>query len=242
MPFKVSSRVATPFILFGLGFFALHCSSDEGSPTNTGGSGTQPTSGSGGVPAGGSSAGVSGGGMSTGGSSAGNSTTAGAAGTGSPGGSGGAGGSSAGAGGSGGGSAGNGGSGGSGGSGGGGNGVTFAQVKELLSKSCAGGKCHDMASQQMDWITADTLYDNLTKPIPAGIPHCEGTVPVVPGNPEMSFLLTAVKGPGKVTCKKGNGTEMIARMPDDCPQANRPCLTDVQIKLIEDWIKGGAPK
>jgi hypothetical protein len=58
----------------------------------------------------------------------------------------------------------------------------------------------------------------------------------------MSFLITATAGPtnDKVTCKKGGGTEMIARMPDDCP-SQRPCLTAEQIKLLTDWVAGGAP-
>jgi hypothetical protein len=58
--------------------------------------------------------------------------------------------------------------------------------------------------------------------------------------PTMSLLVQAVTGPGKISCNKsGGGTEMIARMPDDCPTA-RPCLTDAQIKLISDWVAAGA--
>jgi hypothetical protein len=59
--------------------------------------------------------------------------------------------------------------------------VTFDQVKALFSKTCAGAKCHDAASDQMDWITSDGLYMRLTSPIPNGIPHCVGNTPVVPG-------------------------------------------------------------
>jgi hypothetical protein len=249
MSFKPSSRVAAPLILASLGFFALHCSSDEGA-TNSGGGGTTSTSGAGGTGVAGSSAGMAGGGISSGGSAAGSSATAGNGGTGSPGGSGGAGGSggsAAGGGGSGGtGTGGSGGSGGaSGGSGGGGNGVTFAQVKDVLATSCKGSKCHDMGNEKnnIDLVTADGLYQRLTMPIPDNIQHCGGTTMVVPSNVAMSFLITAVAGPtnNKVTCKKGAGTEMIARMPDDCPDA-RPCLTADKIKILQDWVAAGAPQ
>lgn len=246
MSFKPSSRVAAPLILASIGFFTLHCSSDEGA-TNSGGGGTTSTSGAGGTGVAGSSAGMAGGGLSSGGSAAGSATTAGTGGTGSPGGSGGAGGSAAGGGGSGGsGTGGSGGSGGaSGGSGGGGNGVTFAQVQNLLAMSCKGSKCHDMGNEKnnIDLVTAAGLYQRLTMPIPDNIQHCGGTTMVVPGKTADSFLYVAVAGPtnDKVTCKKGAGTEMIARMPDDCP-ADRPCLTAEQIKLISDWITGGAPQ
>lgn len=58
--------------------------------------------------------------------------------------------------------------------------------------------------------------------------------------PALSLLIKAVTGPGKISCSKaGGGTEMIARMPDDCP-GERPCLTDAQIKLLTDWIAAGA--
>lgn len=240
MPFKATSRVAAPVLLATLGFFALHCSSDEGSTNNTGGSSTLPTSGSGGIATGGSSAGTSAGGSTTGGSSAGTSTTAGSGGAaaGSGGAAGGSGGSAGGSGGSGGGSA------GTGGGSGGGTGATFEKVKALLAVSCKGAKCHDKDNMEdnVDLVTADGLYGRLTTALPVGTSHCDGTVMVVPGNVEMSFLVTSVAGPNgvKVTCKKGNGTQMIAKMPDHCPD-ERPCLTEEQVKLLTDWVAGGAP-
>ena len=127
----------------------------------------------------------------------------------------------------------------SGGSGGAGGGApTFTQVAELMQKSCAISKCHDGQGKQISWKT-DGLYMRLTSPIPQNIEHCVGTTPVVPGNTTGSFLLTAIKGPGKVTCMDNGQSEMIARMPDDCPE-DRPCLTDAEIKLVEDWIAAGA--
>jgi hypothetical protein len=241
-PLKASSRLAAPFVLAtaALSLFALHCSSDDGSTQNGGSAGTTttPTSGAGGQATQGGSAagGVTTAGGTSAGSSTGGVTTAGTAGTGSPGG-GGAGGSAAGSGGGG-----TGGAGGGGGTGGGG-GVTFAQVKALLAMSCKGSMCHDAgnAKQQIDWTTSDGLYMRLTTAIPDNIAHCVGNVPVVPGMPAQSLLVQAVTGPGKITCnKKGGGTEMIARMPDDCP-TDRPCLTPEQIKLISDWVAAGAP-
>jgi hypothetical protein len=242
---KASSRLAAPLVLAtaALSILALHCGSDDGGGGGGQSNGTAGTAttfaGSGGQATQGGSA--TGGLPSTGGTSAGattgGATTGGTAGTTSTGG-GGAGGASGGSGG-----ATTGGTGGSGGSGGG-SGVTFAQVKTLLVTSCKGSKCHDPGNEKMqiDWITSDGLYDRLTKPIPDTVAHCVGNVPVVPGMPNMSLLVQAVTGPGKITCnKKGGGTEMIARMPDDCPAVNNPCLTAEQIKLITDWVAAGAP-
>jgi hypothetical protein len=243
-PSRIATRVASPLVLASLGFFALHCSSDEGgTSTNTGGSGT--TAGSGGNASGGSSSGSSSGGMTAGGSvstgGAGASTGGAGASTGgagaSTGGSGGASGGSGGA---------SGGSGGASGGSGGGSGVTFAQVTTLLAASCKGGNCHDKgnAKNNIDLVTMDGLYTRLTTPIPDTTSHCGGgmTTLVVPNDTAKSFLYVAVAGPtnDKVSCsKKGGGTEMIARMPDDCP-GQRPCLNADQIKLISDWITGGA--
>jgi hypothetical protein len=134
--------------------------------------------------------------------------------------------------------------GGSAGSGsGGGSGVTFTQVKDLLAMSCKGSKCHDAGNtgKQVDLITSDALYTRLTTPLPNTTAHCVGNTLIVPNMPTMSLLVQAVTGPGKISCNKsGGGTEMIARMPDDCPTATRPCLTDAQIKLISDWVSAGA--
>lgn len=251
-PFPAQRRVA-PLILATatLSLLALHCSSDDGGgPTGTAGSSNLPMSGSGGSASqGGSSAGMASGGVTTAGSATAGSATAGSptagsatGGTSAGGGHAGSGGAGGGAGGSAaGGSAGASGSGGGGGAGGGA-GVTFAQVKELLAMSCKGSKCHDAGNQgkQVDLVTSDGLYTRLTTPLPDTTAHCVGNTPVVANMPTMSLLVQAVTGPGKISCNKsGGGTEMIARMPDDCPTA-RPCLTDAQIKLISDWVTAGA--
>jgi hypothetical protein len=241
-PFKASPRIAASFVLATASFslLALHCGTDDGTQPG-GGAGTtmQPTSGSGGSAAtqagsgGMTTGGVPTAGSSSGGAGTGTGGTLPTAGTAGSGGSGGGAGSSAGASGSGGGGGGTGGS----------SGVSFGPVKELLSKTCAGAKCHDAASMQVDWITADGLYMRLTTALPQDTPHCPGNIPVIPGNPDGSLLLQAIKG--KPTCNKaGGGMETIARMPDDCSTTGtdpRPCLTDTQIKLVSDWIAAGAP-
>src|SRR5882724_6812291 len=138
MPFKASQRLVAPLILAtaSLSLLALHCSSDTGGQT-AGGSGTfTSTSGAGGITAqaGNTSGGMTSGGVTSGGTAGGGipsggfttgGAVAGGAGTAGAGGASGAGG--------GGGAAGASGSGGAGGAAG----VTFAQVKDLLSKSCA---------------------------------------------------------------------------------------------------------
>jgi hypothetical protein len=245
-PFKASTRLAAPLILAtaSLSLFALHCSSDDGTQPTLGSGGTgAPTGGMAGTTAqqaGSTSGGMTTGGVTTAGTASGGTATAGTTtgGTLTAGGSGGSGGA---AGGSGGAAGGSGGAAGGSGGGGGASGVTFAQVKELLSKSCAGMKCHDAASMQMDWTTADGLYMRLTTAIPADIPLCKGKVPIVPSQPDQSLLVQAVKGLKPMCDKSAGGTEALAKMPDDCPQNNRPCLTDMQIKLITDWISAGAP-
>ena len=118
--------------------------------------------------------------------------------------------------------------------------MTFAQVKDVLAMSCATGQCHKAgnANKHMDWGTdtaENSLYTRLTTAIPAGTAHCVGTVPVVAGKPDDSFLVKVIQG------KSACGNEMIVQMPDDCPK-DRPCLTADKIKLIKDWVSGGAPK
>ncbi|HYP86786.1 MAG TPA: hypothetical protein VEQ59_01500 [Polyangiaceae bacterium] len=257
-PFKASA-VKAPLIvaITALSSFMLHCSSDDPAAGGTAGSTSTPTSGSssGGSASGGSggtTAGTtSGGAPTTAGTTSGGAATAGTFGTGGAAagttGSGGHAGSSAGSGGvgtagtggsssggSGGGSA--GGSGGSGGSGGGGA-VTFSQVQMLLANSCKGAACHNAGTMHVDWVTAGTLYTNLTTAIPDTKAHCVGDKPVVPGDAANSLLYKAIQGSTSCT-KKGGGTEQIGKMPDNCSGAS--CLSAAQIKLIGDWITAGA--
>lgn len=240
-PSKPSRLLTGPFILAtaGLSLFAINCGDDGTPATGTAGTSTLPMSGAGGsVAQGGSSAGMATGGTVTtggssagsGGSTAGTATTAGAGGTGGS------------AGGAGGGGAGTGGSS-SGSGGGGGSGAAFGPVKALLAMSCKGAKCHDAASDEMDWTTSDGLYTRLTSPIPNTIDHCPGDTPVLKNMADQSLLVRVLKG-NTMCSKAGGGMAQLARMPDHCGEGgnNPPCLTDAQIKIVSDWIAAGAPQ
>lgn len=269
MPSKSSSRIsATPILIAtaGLAFLALHCSSDPTDTPGAAGMNGMVTSGTGGTGTAGSGTGLGGtgtagsgmagtgmagtfpmagtstggtfpmAGTSSGGTNSGGTTAGGAGGSSAGagmGGRGGTGGSGGGSGGSGGGSSGSGG-------GGGGGTVTFSQVQNLLAMSCKGSKCHDAGNsgKQMDWTTASGLYDRLTMAIPTGIAHCVGDKPVV-ANDSNSLLLRALKG--STMCSKTGGMEQIGQMPDNCgKQGNPACFTADQIKIVSDWIAGGA--
>ncbi|HEX2875820.1 MAG TPA: hypothetical protein VHP33_31435 [Polyangiaceae bacterium] len=236
---KPSRSFTGPFILAtaGLSLFAINCGDDAASTTGTAGTSTLPMSGAGGS----ASQGGSGAGMAGTTTTAGTSTTAGTTGTAGTA-------TAAGSGGVGGGSAGSGGSGGSGGGssgsgGGGGSAAAFGPVQSLLAMSCKGGKCHDAASMQMDFTTADGLYMRLTSPIPNDIPHCPGDALVNKGMPDQSLLVRVLKG-STMCSKAGGGMEQIARMPDHCGEGgnNPPCLTEMQIKVVSDWVAAGAPQ
>jgi hypothetical protein len=230
-----------PFVLAiaSLSAFALHCSSEDPvTPGGSAGTNTAPLAGTGGSVAGsfasggGGSGGASG---STGFPVAGTPSTGGAAG-----GFGGSGGAAVAGGGAGGASGGSGGGSGGAGGAGGAPGATFEQVKAIMAQSCKGTLCHEPGSMyHADWVTASTLYQNLTTPIPTNKPmqHCKGTTVVVPGNAENSLLYKLLKG--KAMCMNGSMTEEVDQMPHECPQ-ERECLTEAQIKTIGDWINAGA--
>jgi hypothetical protein len=242
----ITSKHASVVGLFGLLALAATqgCGSDSDSTTGfTAGSSGAPTTGAAG-------SGVSGSGVA--GSPSAGAPSAGAPGAGAPAGGAGAGtggdsagtgGSSAGTGGS---SAGTGGGGttaGTGGgstagAGGGGSTVTFAQIKSLFATSCGVGQCHTKASGNLDYQATTDLHGLLTSPIPQGIAHCVGSTPVKAGDAN-SWLLSVVKM--GTACPVGGGN--IGRMPDSCKTTGggTQCLTTAQIKLISDWIAGGAP-
>ncbi|MEO8902574.1 MAG: hypothetical protein ABI488_11300 [Polyangiaceae bacterium] len=240
----ITSKHASVIVLAGLlGVVTTQpgCSSDTSGPTGT------ATAGSSGAPTGAAGAGVSGGGSSGMASTAAGAPAAGAAAAGAAAagaaaaGGGGSGGTGAGTAGSGGSTA---GSGGSTAGAGGGSAVTFAQVKTIFSSSCGTGQCHNKASGQLDFQGTTDLHGLLTTAIPGtGVAHCNGTTLVTPNNSAGSFLVTAIKGPGKVTCKKSGADEMIGRMPDNCSTSGGmpACLSAAQIKTISDWIDAGAP-
>lgn len=208
------------------------CSSDESGTPSTPSAG----SGVGGATAG--AVGVSGGGSTAAGGATAGSGQAGAA-AGSGGAAAGSGGAAAGSGGA---AAGSGGaSAGAAGMGGAAATATFTQVKAIMGASCGVGNCHNGNPHLNFQTPAAGLYSVLTTAIPAGIPHCNGTVPVVASNVQGSFLAQVIQG--QATCKKNGNNENIPRMPDDCSATGnnpRPCLTADKIKTITDWIAAGA--
>jgi hypothetical protein len=120
--------------------------------------------------------------------------------------------------------------------------VTFAQVAALLGSKCSGAMCHGGANH-VNLVDMSGLYMRLTTPLPMTMAHCGGTTLVVPSNPSGSFLLSVIKG--GANCMKGGAMEAIDRMPHMCSTSSstpRACLTATEIKLIEDWISGGAPQ
>jgi hypothetical protein len=101
--------------------------------------------------------------------------------------------------------------------------------------------CHSEASQHIDWVTETGLYERLTTVIGSKGADCKGSTPVVPNMAEQSLLVRIVKG-STMCVAEGGGMQEIPKMPHMCPQNNRPCLTDAQVKTISDWIAGGAPQ
>jgi hypothetical protein len=214
-------RLTMAVVLFSSGLMFSACDSDSSSTGSGGSGGTGGRGGAAGGGAGGHAGGAGTGGYGgTGGAGRGGTTgTAGAGGS---------------TGGSGGGAA------GSGGSGGGGGGTgTFAPVATLLGMSCGIANCHDGAAAHTDLRNNAGLHGRLVgKMPPSGVTDadCKSQTLVVAGNPTMSLLSNMVKEPaaGRKNC--------AVRMPDDCaPNAARKCLTDAQIKVIDDWISAGAP-
>lgn len=249
---KAFSRASAPFVFAtaALSIFAVHCGGDDGTPSGTAGtpSGGTGTAGSavGGSTTGGGGSGTAGSGTSGSATGGGGSGTGGSATGGGGAGGGTGGGGTGGAGGTGGGTGGSGGSGGSGGAGGsggsgGGNGATFAQVKQVLSSSCAGNQCHSEPSQHIDWVTETGLYERLTTVIGNKGADCKGSTPVVAGDAN-SLLIRIVKG-NTMCVADGGGMQDIPRMPNKCGQGGGPqCLTEDKIKIISDWIAAGAPQ
>ena len=130
-----------------------------------------------------------------------------------------------------------------GGSAGGGSGtVTFAQVSGVLATGCAGAMCHG-GTNHVNLVMMQGLYTRLTTPLPATAPHCKGTTLVVPSNVAGSFLVKIITGASM--CMNNGANENIPRMPDNCSTTStnpRACLTAAQIKLVSDWVAGGAPQ
>ena len=122
----------------------------------------------------------------------------------------------------------------------------FGQVTALLSKRCAGSKCHGNGSSQLAIASATggTLHTLLTTPIGSAVPHCVGLTLVTP-NDVNSPLLKVVASGGKIACTKPK-SESIGPMPEKCSATSTSqtgvCLNATEIKTLSDWIAAGAPQ
>lgn len=120
--------------------------------------------------------------------------------------------------------------------------MTFAQVRTLLSSSCAGNMCHNEQSQHINLVDEAGLYGRLTMPIGNNGADCKGSTLVVPNMPNDSLLVQIVTAGNPMACKaEGGAMQNIPRMPNNC--GNQPqCLSAAQIKTLSDWIAAGAPQ
>ncbi|WP_437295385.1 c-type cytochrome domain-containing protein [Sorangium sp. So ce426] len=227
----LSQKTALQLVLcLTIGFSAAACSDDGGetdnstsTSTSTSASGSATSSSSAGQ--GGGTGGTDGQGGGTGGSDVG---------TGGQGG--GTGGSDVGTGGQGGGTggAGTGGEGGEGGSAPAGDPLcgagtaTFADVRPILTTTCAG--CHGNAGPAAAGLDlrANAAHGELVN---GNSTECTGRKLVVPGKPSESYIINKVRGSG--LC--GDDT----RMP---PPDSGNALPEASIKKINDWICAGAPQ
>ncbi len=133
-----------------------------------------------------------------------------------------------------------GGRGGAGGTGGGaaggtGGAATFAQVAMILGTSCGTGDCHN-GTEHSDLRNNTGLHGRIVNANPSGsrvMSSCTSRMLIVPNNVGTSVIAQAVMA-SVSGCTN-------ARMPDDCPTTNRPCLTAAQINTITSWINAGAP-
>jgi hypothetical protein len=83
----------------------------------------------------------------------------------------------------------------------------------IIQPSCATANCHSQLAQRSG-VALDTVYD--------GYDQFVNRYFVVPGKPEMSAVISLMRGSGS------------RRMPPDFP------LPEVDIELIEGWITDGA--
>ncbi len=102
--------------------------------------------------------------------------------------------------------------------------ATFTRVQnEIFSPTCGAIGCHDSLGQQSSLVlTAGHGFQVVGKPS-VEMPQLVLVAPLDPAN---SYLYRKIVGAGITG--------------DRMPQGG-PYLTDVQIKLIRDWIRRGAP-
>jgi len=103
--------------------------------------------------------------------------------------------------------------------------ATFSRVQnEIFTPTCAAIGCHDpLGQQEQQILTAGRAYAQTVNHPSIEMPSL---LRVAPGDPANSYLYRKVTGAGITG--------------DRMPQGG-PFLTDVQIKLLRDWIRRGAP-
>ncbi|WP_437526611.1 c-type cytochrome domain-containing protein [Sorangium sp. So ce726] len=106
--------------------------------------------------------------------------------------------------------------------------ATFADVRTILTATCAG--CHGNAGPAAAGLDlrANAAHREL---VDGDSTECAGKTLVVPGKPSESYIINKVRGTG--LC--GDDT----RMP---PPASGAALPEASIKKINDWICAGAPQ
>jgi hypothetical protein len=103
--------------------------------------------------------------------------------------------------------------------------ATFTRVQsQVFTPTCAQVGCHDALGKQaqMD-LTAGRAYGMIVSKQSTQMPSL---MRIQPGDPSTSYLYRKITGSGITG--------------DRMPQGG-PTLTDVQIKLVRDWIRRGAP-
>jgi hypothetical protein len=124
--------------------------------------------------------------------------------------------------------------------GGGGEPGRFQTLREaVLLPRCAGRGCHDAVGHKGNLtFEGETAYDLLVRPGADGgigpvpvdnlVANHAGWVRVLPGEPDRSFLVRKLEGPGP-----GEGEPM---------PRNAPPLEQYERELVRRWIEDGAPR
>ncbi|MEE2902795.1 MAG: hypothetical protein VYC39_10715 [Myxococcota bacterium] len=102
----------------------------------------------------------------------------------------------------------------------------------IFEPACATSGCHDSGCTDcgnLDMSSAQLSFENMVeKPVANGIAKMNGWVNVKPGDPDRSFLIRKLRGPGV-----GEG---------DAMPSNSETLNEAYIKILEEWITNGAAR
>ena len=102
----------------------------------------------------------------------------------------------------------------------------------IFEPACATSGCHDAGCTDcgnLDMSSAQLSFENMVeKPVHNGIAKMNGWVNVKPGDPERSFLIRKLRGPGV-----GEG---------DAMPSNSETLNEAYIEILETWITDGAAR